>query len=390
MKKIFLLFFVLIISMVYQLSAQDKQDKNDYEKRPFQITFFPPLSTNGVYAPQIVNEFSLNILAGVSAGVDAFEAGGFMNINRDYVEGAQFAGFGNINGGSVNGVQMAGFTNINGGMTNGVQAAGFMNINGNSKELVQLAGFLNGSGDVEGFQAAGFMNFSKDIDGAQAAGFMNIAEKTDGAQAAGFMNVAEEVDGVQLAGFMNVAGKVDGAMISGFINICDSIDGVPISFINIVRKNGYRRFEVWSNETYYINLAYKIGIREFYTIFNFGMRPGQADYQFATGVGFGTNILFDEKKSLDIEGIHYHLVRERFWDDDYNYNYEYNSLNQLRVSFNYHLDHRRTIFAGPTMNVLVALNPAADRVAPNWGIKFRERYDNKTMGWFGFNAGVRF
>ncbi len=77
----------MILILVGQ-SAQAQSDTAAYEHRPFQFTFiFPPLSTNGVDNVNIINDVSLNLFLGVSGGVEAFEAGAFINVDKYYVEG---------------------------------------------------------------------------------------------------------------------------------------------------------------------------------------------------------------------------------------------------------------------------------------------------------------
>ncbi len=72
----------------------------------------PPYSTNGRDNENIINDVSLNLFTGRSGGVNAFEAGGFLNIDKYFVKGVQLAGFGNIVGDNVSGIQLAGFGNI--------------------------------------------------------------------------------------------------------------------------------------------------------------------------------------------------------------------------------------------------------------------------------------
>jgi hypothetical protein len=96
MKKV-LATFLAILFFGTLIKAQE--DSLAHERRPFQMTFFfPPLSTNGANNGNIVNDVSLNLFLGVSGGVEAFEAGLFMNIDNYYMHGAQLAGFGNVVG----------------------------------------------------------------------------------------------------------------------------------------------------------------------------------------------------------------------------------------------------------------------------------------------------
>ncbi|MBN2611099.1 MAG: hypothetical protein JXB00_06045 [Bacteroidales bacterium] len=383
MKK----FFILIVSfavIALKVSFAQNDNTDTPPASPIQITFVTPLGTNGAHAPGISNVVSLNILVGVNGGVEQFELGGLLNINNGDVTGAQISGFGNIVNGAVNGFQMGGFANINSGAVNGFQAAGFINIVDDNAEDFQVAGFANITKDYSGFQVSGFGNYTEESDGFQGGGFMNIATKVTGAQIAGFMNVAEETDGIQAAGFMNIADRMKGVQIAGFLNICDTIDGIPIAPISIVKKGGYRKFEFWGNETFFMNTSFRIGVPVFYTIFTLGYKPGYSEFNWGYGFGAGTSFAIGTDHSVDLEAHVYH-INSRSWR-----NWDYNQLNQLRINFNYQIAEHFSIVAGPTFNLLISENlNDANKISPAWAFDILER-KNILKGWFGFNFGFRF
>ncbi|HJX70578.1 MAG TPA: hypothetical protein VJ346_01455 [Bacteroidales bacterium] len=385
MKPIHTLSISCILSFLIISSSYSQEDEETFQKRsPFQVTFVTPLGTNGISSPGILNEFSFNVLVGVNGGVDGFEFGGLVNIDNGPVDGAQVSGFGNIVTGRVEAFQLAGFANINDSYTEGFQGAGFINIVDDNADAFQIAGFANITGRAEGMQLSGFGNYAEKTEGLQAAGFMNISGKTEGAQVAGFMNVAEKFEGLQASGFINIADKVEGVQIAGFINICDSIDGIPIAPISIVKKNGYRRFEFWSNETFYINTSFRIGVPKFHTIFTVGYKPGYSDFNWGLGFGAGTSFAIADNHSVDLEGHVYH-VSSGFWR-----RWEYNQLNQVKLNFNYQIAGHFSLFAGPTFNILISESDSyAHRIAPVWSFLIAERR-NSVRGWFGFNLGFRF
>jgi hypothetical protein len=256
--------FCLIISIFVcqtNVTAQDSQTDN-LRRSSFHFSFLiPPLSTNGTYFFSTVNDISLNLFIGASAGTNGFEAGSFININKFYMKGLQMAGFMNIAG-----IKKAGSSQL----SEGVQLAGFANINNNQSNLLSFAGFMNiFTSGFKGAAFAGFANIAVHSElSTQAAGFMNITSKgTTNLEIAGFLNVTENVAGAQIAGFANIAKNVKGTQIAGFLNICDSIEGVPIGFINIVKKNGYRKAEFSINENSFIQFSFKLGVKKFYTIF---------------------------------------------------------------------------------------------------------------------------
>jgi hypothetical protein len=413
-----------------------KTDTLEYKTSPFQMTFmFPPFSTNGWDNVNYVNNLSLNMFAGLSGGVDGIELGGFINVDRYFMKGFQGAGFGNAVGRDVEGVQLAGFFNVAGGDVRYVQGAGFVNATGGNQFGLQGAGFGNVvGGDLVGFegagfcnvvggkmigvQGAGFMNASGDTTtGIQGAGFINLAAKfnrgVQGAgfgniagpgkvnvQGAGFFNIADEIDGVQAAGFFNIAGYVKGLQAAGFINICDSIDGIPIAFISIVKHNGYRKLELSSSETQYVRMAYKMGVKKFYTIYSFGKPVGPTS-RFMYGAGIGSLIPLSEKSFLNLELT----ANQEIWIGDerspwFVYQNRLNMQNELFAAFGMNLGNRLEFFVGPTLNISVAHSHLADDVhipweplAPKWASlnrTYNSYHQTNVAMWVGLKGGVRF
>lgn len=225
--------------------------------RRFQFSLLPMVGTNHVLSGKVENDFSINLLAGQSAGVRRVELAGLGNFTKNQVSGFQAAGLFNLNRGNCNGVQAAGLYNQTADTLYGVQLAGIVNVarhsprlslqasglmniirkndhpdtTANPPQCVQLAGFSNRANEMEGVQAAGFINTAYGVDGVQASGFINTAHDVTGAQAAGFINVANEVKGVQMAGFINKAKRVRGLQIS-VINSADNLNGFQIGLIN--------------------------------------------------------------------------------------------------------------------------------------------------------------
>ncbi|MEM9831598.1 MAG: secretin and TonB N-terminal domain-containing protein [Bacteroidota bacterium] len=389
-------------------------DESSYENRPLHIGFIYPLSTNGIKAGQYVNRVSLHALIGYSAGLDGIEASGLGNVENDFVDGAQFAGFFNLVKNRVEGVQGAGFLNLNGGALKGLQLAGFLNTSLDSIEGIQGAGFLNVStGYTDGVQGAGFSNIiTQEAHTVQASGFANIATSSlKGAQFTGFGNYAYDVEGAQVAGFVNIAtGDVKGFQGSGFINVArnvkgiqlsvfnvaDSVDGVPIGLLSIVRKNGYRTLEVWGGETMHANVAFKIGVREFYNIFSFGSQFTDTDFRYGIGYGVGHITALSPTIDLSID-----LLAQQVYEDanqifsTNNGNNRLNLLNTARFGFAKQFSQHFGVFVAPTFNVLVSEIRNTDgsigsNLAPY--TFFDETYNGRTrvQMWAGFNIGLRF
>lgn len=436
MKKITILILSIILLSAAQNQSYGQNDTADYRYSPFQMTFmFPPFSTNGLDNANYINNLSLNLFTGVSGGVDGIELGGFINVDRFFVSGIQLAGFGNTVGGYVDGIQMAGFynavggnvryvqgagfINVTGGTQNGLQGAGFMNVVGSSLYGFQGAGFANVvGGDMTGIQGAGFANVAGgSVMGLQGAGFINVAGRADNGvqaagfgnvagsgalnlQASGFFNVADSIQGAQLAGFFNRAGYVKGLQAAGFLNICDSIDGVPIAFISIVRKNGYRQFEVAASETEYVNVSFRLGVPNFYTIYGFGKSYGPST-RWMYGAGLGTQISLTERSFFNIEAYASHEV----WIGDertpwFVYSSRFNMHNQLRFAYGRSIGRVADFFIGPTLNLTVAHSHEFDDlylpyepIQPDWAfydVTYDTYHSTNIAFWVGIRGGLRF
>lgn len=393
---------------------------------PAQVSFVPPLSTNGTNNINCINKVSFNVLAGYSGGLNGFELGGVANLEKGNVNGAQVAGFTNLVRGDVSGTQVSGYLNVNTGRLEAAQVAGFLNVSGSdSSNAVQVSGFGNvHKGDILGAQVSGFINTNGGyvigpqvagfinvaggpVSGAQVAGFMNAgSENFKGGQVAGFMNVAgKNVYGSQIAGFMNLTGKdIRGAQVSGFlnvaqkvhgsqlgiINVADTVSGIQFGLLNFSRK-GYRRFEIFAMERMQANAAFKMGNRKFYNIFSAGVNPLEKDLQWSYGYGFGTERELGKRGLLDFELICNRVMEEKkIWTE------ELNLLNQLKINVGFKPGKRTALFAGPTVNVMVSriqqkeTGAIGSTVIPKWAQYDETNHNTRVAIWTGFNAGIRF
>ncbi len=350
------------------------QQDSEYETRPFQISFVPPLSTNGFLNTKYINHVSINVIAGMAGGVNGVEFGSIANIDKSTVTGAQFAGMLNIVGGQVKGAQFAGFANIVNQPVQGAQFAGFTNL---------TRGSVTGGG-----QYAGFLNIAKGDATVQAAGFANIAQgNVNGAQVSGFLNVAKDVQGAQIAGFINAARHVRGLQL-GVVNFADSVSGIQFGLLNFV-KHGYYRLEVWGSESMYVNAAFKMGSRQFHNIFAFGYRAeGNKNYT-AYGYGFGSELRASNNIAFNLDLIAWHINEDSPWTDALNLH------NQFRANVSFRIAGRTQLFVGPTFNVYVSNLYDAEKgrygtpLTP-WKIYDKTHGNTNVTMWPGLNAGIRF
>ncbi|MFT6866375.1 MAG: hypothetical protein ACJA08_001206 [Cyclobacteriaceae bacterium] len=334
MKKLLLVLFVSI--QIGNAFAQSPA----VEKKPVQISWITPISTNKI-SDSIIYNSSLNILAGFNHGIYGAELGGLVNITRT---DASF-------------VQIAGLTNLVGQKSTGLQMAGLA-------------------------------NRSETINGVQLSGLINSTNTANGIQLAGLVNQANEINGLQLSGLVNYAKKVNGLQL-GFINIADTIErGASIGFISIV-KSGIHQFEISFNDVTAVNLSFRSGSNTFYGIFTAGI---QAKHEplWTAGLGFGTRFNVKEDKIIgSIEATGSSVNRT-----EGNIDQDLNLLNKLSFIVGYKVN-RFLINAGPVLNVYVTQKQNKESGAHGFNIDKNNFFD-KTSGktntrmWIGYQIGVWF
>lgn len=319
----------------------------DTLQRTWQVSFVPFVGTNHKLSGNVVNDYSVNILGGYSAGTRIVEFGGLFNINSGDVRYAQFGGLFNLNGGYTEGVQFAGLFNTNFGATKAVQFAGLANVNMEASEGVQFAGLINFSnGLYDGPQFAGLFNLATaDVRGVQVAGLFNFSPgRTDGAQIAGLFNVAKEVKGSQVSGLLNIAKNVRGTQV-GFLNIADSVRGVPVGFLSFVNK-GYHQLEVGADELFPVSVALRTGVTGFYNIFTASVRPDKADtttWSFGYGLGAAPKLGKRIYLNTDITANHINKGNVE----------ALNMLNKFYLGFEFKFSKRFALAVGSTLNLRI-------------------------------------
>ncbi len=358
----------------FLFSAKQKIESVNLKKffvvRPYQISLLPPISTNGGLNAQVINKFSLNIWGGYSAGVRGAEFGGIFNINKKNMHGYQNAGIFNLVGGHVQGVQLAGNTNVVLENLYGLQAAGINNFVKRKVTGVQFSGIHNHAGDtLSGAQFAGITNFTN--------------KKTTGLQVAGIGNFSRRnFTGIQAAGIFNYAGMLHGLQV-GLVNVADSSNGYSFGLLNIVRKNGYRKISVSTNELAAVNVEIKTGNAKMYCILMGGINISDSAKLYSYGFGVGHDFPFSKKISISVSAsAQYIYLGNRTGT---------NILNSLKPSVNLHLSKGISIFAGPSLNIYYSNQTAAEagykKIIPtaNYG---SFNVSKKVNGWIGWQLGI--
>lgn len=338
-----------VLSLPYE-SEPNVQNISDTLYELVQVSFLPFLGTNGRLSGNIVNDYSINFFGGYSLGTRQIELGFFFNLDRGDVSWLQLAGFGNAVGGKVYGIQAAGFANVNGDETEAIQLAGFANTNLGNTRGVQVAGLANTNlGKMNGVQVAGFSNVTAmPSQGVQVAGFGNVQiGNYVGSQFAGATNIAtEKITGSQVSILYNHGREVRGTQI-GLINYADTLGGVPIGLLSIVKK-GYHKIELSADEVFYTNLAFRSGVKKFYTQLMAGFKPTQSIEPTDTsvwtfGYGLGTSPRINRWLSIDIDLLSQHVNKGSYTD-------ELSLLNKFYVGLDFQLAKKFSLATGITLN----------------------------------------
>ena len=401
----FLVAFELAFLLASHAGAQEKKDSS---ARAFQLTLVTPLGTNGVESGNKTNNFSINILAGYNGGLKGLEIGGFANILKGDMDGAQFAGYANVNLRKGKGFQGSGFLNYNHQEFKGAQLSGYANVVLANSKGFQGAGFANVvKGNYQGVQLSGFANVVTDsIDGFQGAGFTNYSKGNAKGQLAGFANFnIGNGEGIQLSGFSNInTGRTNGAQVSGFINYTKVLKGLQLGVFNYVDslekgasigvisfvRNGYHKIEISSNESMNGVLSYKTGTNSFYNILSIGGAAKDNKLYWGWGYGIGTIVPLKGRFDLNFEATCFQVNEDEWTVDRLNLHNRINALVSVRLSDNI------TVFGGPSWNVLVSDikdkhgNTIKSDYAP-WST-FNKTYNNDTnvKMYPGFSLGLRF
>lgn len=342
-----------------------------FTNRPFQVSFIPAVGTHGKMSSQVVNNFSLNVLGGYTAGTNGLEIGGLFNIDKNGVKYVQAAGLFNSVGGPVNGLQIAGLNNLVLDSVKALQLAGVNNLVKGKMGGLQIGGVYNHvTQSVSGMQVAGVGNFvAKQMTGLQIAGVANVNRR--------------EMSGLQIAGVVNYTRKLTGVQI-GVINIADSSTGYSIGLINIV-LNGYHKFSYSANELMNVNLAFKTGNAKLYSILQAGANVSDSNKLYSFGYGLGSELPVNKKKTI---AVNPELVTQYLYLGSWDYT---NILTRLNLNLTVKVGRYFSVYAGPSCSVYVS-----DQNTGYAGYRFPvpadgyniHRFNNKVSGWFGWNAGI--
>lgn len=314
-----------------------------------QIAILPFVGSNGKLSGNVINNYSINMLAGYSLGTRQIELGFFINMDRGDVSWLQVAGIGNLVGRNVYGIQGSGFFNLNGGETKAAQFTGGVNIDFEDFQGVQISGLTNMNlRSADGVLVSGLANFvhgpSK---GVEVAGLGNFQWRDyNGSQFAGLTNFAtRHITGSQISVLFNYGRTVHGTQI-GLVNFADTLGGVPIGLFSFV-KSGYHKIEVSADEVFYSNLAFRSGVKKFYNILFAGIKPEQMVNNntsvWTFGYGIGTAPGLTRWLDLNVDLTTQHVNNGGFTS-------ELSLLTKLHLGLDFRLAKKLSIYSGVTLN----------------------------------------
>lgn len=373
-----------------------------YGTRGFQISLIPYVGTNWMNKGSYTSAISFNLLAGYSGGVNGFELGGLVNIVRRDVKGLQIGGLANIVGRGTSGVQVGGLFNVNLGHFKGLQLSGLMNFQRDTLTGTQIGGLCNYlEGKMQGVQVGGLTNITTGhVDGLQVSGLANIAFlDVSQTQIGGLFNYGRHVYGLQLGGLVNIAnGNVNGLQIGGLFNYAKSVvglqlgainvsktieSGIPVGFFSYVHNGGLHRFELYADEVFYGNVAFKSGTKRFYNIFQVGIGTS---WMVNAMYGIGTSFAFGPKWSLDlniISGLVFSTTPSLAL---------HGTLTKFLPALEYRFGKHLAVFGGPTYNLYAFDDTRTFKpngIAPYTFFDQVKGYQRLQM-WIGGTVGLRF
>ncbi len=333
-----------------------------------QFSLVPSLSTNRFLGGNVINQVSVNLLAGYVQGVTAVEIGGLVNIVKEDARYAQVAGIGNVVGNQVKGVQAAGIFNTV-REVRGVQVGGIFSY-ATTRADVQVSGIYNQT-------QTGF---------SQTSGLVNVARSMKW-QIAGIANVARDTAGIQISGIINRTGYAKTLQLS-LINVADSSDGLCIGLFNFI-KNGYHKLEFSADEVFPFNVSYRSGMKSFHTLVTIGYTPFKSTGStFHYGYGIGSSFGKTGKLLVDVDVT----FREVFSSKALSFN---NHLFQIYAGIDKPILPKISIAAGLTYNFLIynTTQEADARFAtlPPYEISSVDFLNGKAgKTWFGGRVALRF
>lgn len=345
MKRLSLL--ILFVCMIGgNILAQEVKEK----KAGCQVSFFPPLSTQGLQASEYTNAVSLSILGGVSKNITAFSLSSLGTYVVNDIHGVHISGLGTYAGNSGNGLM--------------------------------LSGLMNRTKDFRGVAVSGLINLAGDMNGHQLSGVFNMTSGAMcGAQISGMANVAGDINGVQIAGVVNIAKRVKGLQLAALVNVAESND-YPVGLVNIIRE-GEMSVGISYNEIGSTVAAFRSGGRILYGIIGVGYNHKAKEGEFVTEGGLGAHIPICGRFRINNEIRSQLLTDFSEWED-------VTSHASVSIMPAFKICPQWEIFGGPSINYMKTDHAGNKKMFPSNHIWKKYTDDKLQQVYVGFSVGTHF
>jgi hypothetical protein len=252
---------------------------------------------------------------------------------------------------------------------------------GDSHSISNISFSLLGGrhGAFRWLEMASVFNINRyDVRGVQLAGILNLDHRVARGFIAAPVNVTGSQAGLQL-GVLNVTGERKGTQI-GLINVVrEAQAGASIGLLSFVR-GGRVDASLWTNETRFINAGVRVGTERVYNTLSLGSNRSHDEHLWQVGLGLGYHHRLGSGSALETDIMHAH-VNHGGWTA------KNNDHTQARVVYVHRVGHRKHLFTGPSLNLLVA-----DSTLPAPFV--RRTFSERTSGanilrwWTGWTFGI--
>lgn len=331
-------------------------------RRLASVDLLPFVGTSSFVGVGASRHLSLNLLAGIGAGVEGLEIGNLVNIDTELATGAQLAGIANLTLGPVKGAQLASIANTAQGL-DGVQVG-----------VIDVA-----TGDASGLQAGLVEVAGGALTGAQL-GLIEVAAGSVQGTQIGLINIGGGSLGGAQIGLINIAaGNVRGAQI-GLVNVSTS-STFSLGLVDVFTR-GRLHLDLWGQESGLLMAGIKHGSGYFHSIYGAGVLPVGDHARPALSLGFGAHFQLSNRLFLDTDLLDYGIFGTSAGEAAVN-------VAQARVVLGARLVDHLAIFGGPSYDVATSFDGQVPDLSP-YGVNFTSSHGkNVVQGWPGLVLGVQ-
>ncbi|WP_441285886.1 LA_2272 family surface repeat-containing protein [Sorangium sp. KYC3313] len=367
----------------------------------------PFVGTSTFDGTNVVRRYSLNLVAGYTAGVAGLELGVGVNIASSFLCGAQLSSGANLVLGPARGAQITMGLNVAGplwgaqvgsfnvavGPVTGAQG-GAINVAVGAVDGAQLGAANVAAGASTDLQVGvanvavsdatdvqvGVANVATGAATDVQVGVVNVAAgKSTGTQISVANVAAGESTGLQI-GLLNVAtGKVGGAQI-GLVNYADD-SPFSLGLFNFIRK-GRLHVDVWGLESGIVVAGLKNGSDHIHNIYGVGLRTIGNRPLLVSALGLGGRISIHQRAYIDLDVLGYTLHEPSTLEPAA-------TIAQARALLGFRLFPELALFGGPSVNVAFSGTPKDAQLSPYGSAPLGSDASSTERAWPGLVLGVQ-